>query len=240
MHNNSTEEYDEALIQREMLKLYLDTIFLNYENVADQVLNKAIDFQRETYKKHRFNLITLSKKNIKSEDEDIQNEFERLEAKLSLSGVEAEVFALYELKIMYSYKYFEIQLKQLYKNAFDHFIGNDFYNWDKIKDFYKGENISLSKLKCYNEVDQLRRVNNTLKHSNGRVTKEIKNIKEFKDLEFIKIGHLKNFYERVQEAPKEFTSALASTIYDQLFKNGKSTEVSKEFDIQDSELILPF
>jgi len=239
MHNNDDEGYEEAMSNREMLKLYLDTFFLNYENVADQALDKAIDFQREVYKKHRLNLVSLSKRNIKSEEEDIQTQEDRLYVKTYLYEVEAEVFALYELKIMYAYKYFEIRLKELSKHVFNDLPDKDLYLND-LEKFYKNKNLGFSKIDYYYNVNELRRVNNSLKHSGHFIGQKIRNIPEFTDLTYLQIGPLKKFYERVQNAPKEFVSALASAIYDHLFKNDRYTDISKEFDIQDNALTSPF
>lgn len=240
MNGSEIEDYDEALNQKAMLKYYLDTFFMSYENVADEALEKAIAFQREVYSKHRLNLISLSKRNIKSEEEDVQTEEDKLYVKIYLHEVEAEVFALYELKIMYAYKYFEIRLKELSRNTFIDWPNNKRMTWDKTVKFYESKNIKLEELRNYLEVDQLRSMNNSLKHHDGEIEEEIKNLPEFQGINEIQVGQLKKFCERIQDAPKEFISALASTIYDQLFKNEKSTDVSKEFDIQDGELILPF
>lgn len=240
MNSSEIENYDEALIHREMLKLYLDTFFMSYENVADEALDKAIAFQREVYTKHRLNLISLSKRNIKSEEEDVQTEEDKLYVKMYLHEVEAEVFALYELKIMYAYKYFEIRLKELSRNAFKDWPQRRMFKWPEIVKFYESKNIKLEELRNYLEVDQLRSMNNSLKHHDGEIEEEIKNLPEFKGITHVQVGQLKKFNERIRDTPKEFISALASTIYDQLFKNDKSTDVSKEFDIQDGELILPF
>lgn len=238
MNGNRNDEFDEALIHREHLKMYLDLFSQNYENVADTALDKAIITQREVYKNHRANLISLAAIKPKNENEVIQSEFDHYYAKISLTEVEDEVFALYELKIMYAYKYFEIQLGLIARNAFDHRTAEAFYNWDKIKDFYSGKSIKFSELKYFKEIDQLRRLNNSLKHSGRFVDQKIKNIPEFKDLKYLQIGSLKKFYERVQDAPRDFISALVSVIYDQLFKDDRSTDISKEFDIQDNNLIL--
>lgn len=240
MNSIEIENYDEVLIHREMLKLYLDTFFMSYENVADEALDKAIAFQREVYTKHRLTLISLSKRNIKREEEDIQTEEDKLYVKMYLHEVEAEVFALYELKIMYAYKYFEIRLKELSRNAFMDWPSNKRMTWDKIVKFYKDKKINFSELSVYEDIDQLREMNNSLKHHDGSIENKISYIPEFNGCSAISIGQMKKFYERIYDAPKVFISALASTIYDQLFKNDKSTDVSKEFDIQDGELILPF
>lgn len=90
----------------------------------------------------------------------------------------------------------------------------------------------------YYSVNELSRLNNSLKHSGRFIGEKIRNIPEFNGLAFLQLVQLKKFYERVQNAPKDFISALASAIYDQLFKDNRSTDISKEFDIQDNNLIL--
>lgn len=240
MNGTRNDEFDEALIHREHLKMYLDLFSQNYENVADTALDKAIITQREVYKNHRANLISLAARKPKNENEVIQNEFDQYYAKMSLIEVEAEVFALYELKIMYAYKYLEIQLKRLSQNSFKDWPKRRMFKWPEIVIFYESQNIKLEELRNYAEVDQLRNVNNSLKHHNGEIEEEIMSLPEFIGCEYIQIEHLRKFYDRVKDAPKEFISALASAIYDQLFKDDISMDILRDFDIQDDELILPF
>jgi hypothetical protein len=233
------DEIDEALIHREHLKMYLDLFSEDYENVADAALDKAIISQREVYKKHRENLISLTAKKARNENEAIQNELDQYYAKMSLTEVEDEVFALFELKIIYTYKHLEIQLGLIAQNVFDYEKEGKFSNWDVIKKFYSDGNIKFSELKSIEKIEQLRKVNNTLKHSGRFIGQKIRNIPDFKGLTHLQIEPLKKFYERVQCSPKEFISALASAIYNQLFNDDPSTNISREFDIQCNDLIMP-
>lgn len=154
MNGDRTDEFDEALILREHLKMYLDLFSQNYENVADTALDKAIITQREVYKNHRANLISLAIKSPKNENEVIQNESDQYYAKMSLIEVDAEVFALYELKIMYAYKYFEIQLKELSRVVFGDLSDGELYLND-IEKFYKGKNIVFSNIDYYYNVSSM-------------------------------------------------------------------------------------
>lgn len=128
-----------------------------------------------------------------------------------------ELLALYEVKVIYSYKYFEIRIKELLKTAYEDDSIPSLHNWDNLKKYLKKKGITISDLDRFSDIDELRRVNNTFKHSGSMVSDEIKNISEFSNKDQILYNDIERFYTRVNDSPKEFLELLAIEIYNDLF-----------------------
>lgn len=73
--------------------------------------------------------------------------------------------ALNEMRIIYMFKSVEIGLKSLIKTAYPKSKLKGLHNWDFMDSFFKEKGINLKALEGYKEVDELRRLNNNLKHS---------------------------------------------------------------------------
>ena len=84
-------------------------------------------------------------------------------------------------------------------------------------------------MKDYREVNQLRTVNNSLKHSNDQIDNSLKGIEEFKEIEYANYETLQKFYNRVKESSNSFLSSLSSAIYENLyeFNDEKIEKISK-------------
>ena len=176
---------DRRLIEREWLKIYVDTFSLMYENVVDSSLDEALNIQRESNIRCIKGLIERSRVPASGEEDRISKEQDRFYDELYMSNIKDIAYALYELKIMYAYKYFEIQLKKLSQNSFKDWPQRRMFKWPEILKFYDYKNIRLEELGNYVEVDQLRNVNNSLKHHDGEVEEEIINLPEFKGCEYV-------------------------------------------------------
>jgi len=216
------------------LSTYLDFVSDSFENVVESTLDNAItntiNIQKET------DLKSENKINIVSDDpyENMLNETGAYYASLDKLENKEIVFALYELKIMYLCKHFEIKLKELARESFtDWQTDKEVFKWDDIINFYKSKDINPKLLNNYQSVYDLIRVNNSLKHSGKKIGVKINNISEFKKADRLESEHLKVFYLRVNEAPKEFINELASIINNKLFPFQVS---DYEFDESDIEI----
>lgn len=135
---------------------------------------------------------------------------------LDTYSMEDKLLALSEMNVVYSYKDFEISIKKL----IGHFYGIDtkqLYRWGAITDFLKSKNIKYSELKGYNEVNQLRKVNNLIKHTTKEIDEKIKSISEFSQLNYMRHYELSDFFNRIKEFPYLFLDALSSEIYKDLY-----------------------
>lgn len=222
-------------INKEYLEIYIERFSETYENVVDSALDEALNIQRDNF---RSNILKSKRLAEKEKDSDLYQDFdiEDYYNKLYQSELIKVAFSLYELKIMYAYKYLEISLKQLYANSFNRYDILDSTSSINLLDIYSKKNIKFKKLDNFKATDELRVLNNYIKHSRGNLNQEIKKIIEFKEIEYVQTQHLKAFYERVKDAPKAFIAELSGAVYDELFKDRKSTNVESRFDIPEGGL----
>ena len=83
-----------------------------------------------------------------------------------------------EMKLINLYKSFEIEIKRILELAYPTIDKKIFYRWDVFVSFLKTKKINVKQIESYEEVNQLRIVNNQLKHD-GRISNELKSITEF-------------------------------------------------------------
>lgn len=130
--------------------------------------------------------------------------------------MEEKLLALSEMKIVYLFKDFEINLKKLVGAAYDTDT-KDFYNWEKLSSFLKNKKIDIKKINNYKEIIELRDVNNAIKHSKSLCNEKTKNIPEFKSKRYISHIELYKFYKRIYKAPHLFIDAISVSIYNDLY-----------------------
>lgn len=138
-----------------------------------------------------------------------------------------------EMLIINAFKNIEINIKTLIEIAYPKVNSKDFYKWESLKQFFKNNNIQISKLKGYTEILHIKDVNNTLKH-NGLLNDNIKKIEEFKDETEYNFVNLINFYERVKFNIPIFLNELVCEIKKDLFVFDESRieEISNEYKLK--------
>jgi len=164
------------------------------------------------------NLIKQFNSELSKEIEDHIKAESELQSNLHLDTdyLEDKLLALMEMNIVYAYKEFEINLKRLINMSY-RINTRDLFKWQSIEIFLNSKGIKLSSLKNYNEVNQLRVVNNSVKHSN-KIDNELKKIAEFKSREYIDYSSLFEFYHRVKNHTYIFLEDLSSHIYSNLYE----------------------
>lgn len=217
-------------------RMYIDTFSDGYHNIIDSTIEKSIAELRDSHKENLKSYSDMVRKfgTPESEEEYIRQAEEKYYASMFYTEDLNTAFALYELRIMYSCKYFEIKVHELSRTAFDDWSGNN--HWETVVKGYSKRGILIDELANYKPIDELRRVCNGLKHTGDRVTSKMKDIAEFEGLSYFRVGHLKAFYERVKDAPKAFMDELSSATLKNLFPNRKSTNIESEFGVPDIEL----
>ncbi|SHN11833.1 hypothetical protein [Flavobacterium xinjiangense] len=123
---------------------------------------------------------------------------------------EEELKALSEMKIIYSYKHFETSLKFLLNSSYKDLDKSKLYKWETISDILKIKKIDIRKLDCFNDIDELREVNNAIKHD--AILKSRKIPVEFKDKDHLSYKDILTFYNRVEYAPVAFLKSLHDKI----------------------------
>lgn len=235
-HENDIE------IKREMNKISLDTFVLDKHNILDFPIDKLIENLKldinKLYDEHK-KLIDLSSENPKLYEEldEIAQQtghilhIQEYEYIQDIHYTEDELFVLFEMKIIYSFKHLEINIKNLISASYEDKSVNKQFNWRDLNQYLTLKNIDIKTINGYAEVDQLREVNNSLKHSTEIKNDNIKKITEFKSKEEITYRELEKFYKRIKEKPKEFLSSLSYKIYQDIyeFDNNKILEIAKSY-----------
>ncbi|WP_430974659.1 hypothetical protein [Sunxiuqinia rutila] len=231
----TTEEWAEMAEQAK--KMYIDSFETTYLNVVDPKLEESLVSLREKHKESMLKYSDLVRNIVpaETEEENIQQQENKYYASMFYTEDLKVAFCLYELRIMYEYKYFEIKLNELGRLAFEKW--NESYRWKDTLINFKNQGINLSSLTNFQYLDEYRRVNNALKHSGNVVTKKIKNIKEFSTHKVFHIGQLKPFYERVKDAPSNFISELSTVAYNRLWPDEESNNIDHEFELFDDQEI---
>ncbi|RTL12991.1 MAG: hypothetical protein EKK56_06055 [Flavobacteriaceae bacterium] len=186
--------------RREINKLGLETFFLNLENnhYDYNINNLVIDLENK--------IKTLEEKEIKNHDDEIEIIF-----------LYKELFAISEMKIIYAYKHFEIHLKFLIKASYPDTKESSFFKWESVVDFLKSKNIKLSEISNHKEIEELRNLNNSIKHSRNLINNKTKNIEEFTNKKEIDYKDLLIFYKRIEKASSDFIFSLAKHIEKDLY-----------------------
>lgn len=146
---------------------------------------------------------------------------------------EAKLRLLIELLIIHQYKEFEINLKTLTKAIYpDDFVQyRNFYDFEKL---FKKKGIDFSGLKSYESLNQLREVNNAIKHSQYILCDKVinLNISQFEELQELNQNRKNNlpdrdvgfheldeFYNRVKNSTFDFLNELATKISKSNYQN---------------------
>jgi len=216
-----------GLEMREMNQISLETFSLSKENMfessADIVIEKIIKEELLAQKEYD-KLVEPNRDNKAKHDifEGYKNDND-IELVVQLHKITTEqyfrreeLWALIEMKIIYLYKFFEINVKKLLSNSFSLSTTKDFYRWDSIINFLNTKNIHAKGISVYNEIVQLKDVNNSLKHSDSIEEKLINKIPEFNNNN--SYVELNQFYNRIKVYPEEFINQLISKIYDELYE----------------------
>lgn len=211
---------------------------------------RDLEFFMENLKENNFenaisNSITILNLEIQNEflkfiERQVEDDYDGQGYHLDTSSQEEKLLALNEMNIVYMYKVFEINIKSLI--GFSYGVNlKDLYKWRQIGKFFKSKNIYLSNLIGYQEIDELRRVNNSIKHhSTQYIDQDIRNIKEFSEIEFFKHNYLFEFNERVKYFPYKFLDCLAQEISKNLyeFNNERLHEIADDCKKRDDKTIL--
>ncbi|MEZ8025621.1 hypothetical protein [Vibrio sp. 1F255] len=127
------------------------------------------------------------------------------------------LLSLIEMKIIHLYKTYEILLKELLLCAFPNFDQASLYKWDSVKTLMNEHRIPFGSLNEYAYVDQLRKVNNNIKHSSFVENNVQNTVPSLKGIEKYDHENLEDFYQSVKGQIKPFLNDVASGIQDYLY-----------------------
>lgn len=216
--------------KRALNKLGLETFALDYVNRFDYAASNAIEelkrqltvcFQKDAaYKAHRKNKHQKRPEQLQDVEDPMEVSYpenaDELDNLTDMLYIGEEILAFEEMKVTYAYKQFEIHVKRLMSATYPTVPTKELYKWDILMSFLRSKGIAPKQLDRFTEVDELRRVNNTIKHS-SEIDLEAGRITEFIGKSTFTYVDLAAFYERVKHAPSIFLESLAHAIYKDLY-----------------------
>lgn len=236
--------------RREINQSNLDSFIYNknnmFETSADLVINKLIEEKFSVDEKYKENAQVQEYRSnwfAQFEDEskiDVDLEIEISNYHFDNYCREEELWALMEMKIIYAYKFFEINIKKLLMGSFSLSSTKDFYKWNSLIAFLNSKNIEPKGIIGYSEIFQLREINNSLKHSDSIEERIINKIPEFKEAQVITYKELGLFYNRVKDYPVKFLIELSTSIYDEIYNfnddkiNNMAIEITLRMEKKDA------
>jgi hypothetical protein len=133
--------------------------------------------------------------------------------------LEEQKLSIETMRLVYLYKSFEILLKDIVAEAFPRVNKRDLFQWENIKSFLNNNGIIFGEIKEYQHVNEIRIVNNNIKHSNiiDELTKK-QNIPEFDRKDSFDYTSIASFYSRIKDKPNIFLNDLAEKLIGYLFE----------------------
>ena len=219
--------------ERSLNKMHLDTFVYNlnnsFEAIADKEIERLILEIKESIEKYK----ALNKEITSNLDEKkwMELESEKHYCLEDNEYREEEIWSIIEMKIIYAFKFLEVNIKRLIKISFSQISIKRLYKWELIIEFFKNKNIEICKFKCYSDILQLKKVNNAIKHSSQFSEELKKNIPEFRNRNEIKYSELNDFYNRIKLSPTTFIHDLTYAVYDELyeFDENKIENIASKF-----------
>ena len=207
---NEPSESDDIFIERNMNQNGLISFV---ENLKGNSFSEVVFEQTESLQKK---LNKRIEDYIKNQGESYIDDAYYLH--LDTEFLEDKLSALSEMNIVYAYKNFEINFKKLISVAYGISI-KEFYKWESIINFLKSKGIKPSELEGFQQVNDLRKLNNHIKHSTSRkIDNKIKSIAEFSKEEYLEHNSLSLFYKRIKNVPYTFLDNISTEIYKNLYE----------------------
>ncbi|MFW6047264.1 MAG: hypothetical protein ACOCP4_05720 [Candidatus Woesearchaeota archaeon] len=251
-----TFDYNKYEADRFSAKMYLETFAFDLNNSFEPSANKEIEkrnqkinelnrkIEKRNQEIEKLNNNYSQETKRKTEQKIIQIENWISNYYIDIEYMYDEVWALIEMKIIYAFKFLEINIKKLVSPIFSEAKTKDFYKWDKLNSFLQGKNIRPYELEGYQEVTQLKNINNSLKHSDQFNERIKKQIPEFKDKNNITSSDLNSFYLRIKDFPRIYLNELAYAILKELYEfdeqkiNKIADNIAYRMDKNDAKLLI--
>ncbi|MDC7996375.1 hypothetical protein [Altibacter sp. HG106] len=221
-------EKDQIRFNKQSKQHALETFSFEFNNKFDRPIDKLIksliEERNQISEKYQYHSKIQKEK---SEDfwelqdrlnmTDLDLETILMDHLQDLIYLEDEIIAICETKIIYGFKHFEISLKKLLRIAFGEDDQIKKFKWHELIYFFKQKNIEISKLKGFDEINQMRIMNNVLKHSDEKIDVDIRNFPEFINKNSLHFPQLIEFYKRVRKSPEIFLTSLSNEIQKYLY-----------------------
>jgi hypothetical protein len=128
-----------------------------------------------------------------------------------------EIEALAQSKILLLFRHIELATKKCIETAYPNLISNGLYRHDTLISFFSTKNINFKKIDQYRLYNELRLVNNNIKHGN-EINSQVDKIEEFKNKTTFRIFPLIEFYNRIEKPSLQFLKNIGETIVMDLYE----------------------
>ena len=219
--------FSELSFKRHSTSYDIKTFHLNRESSFDKAIDgiiKKIEGEIDQIEKEYYGIIDLENSNPKAYAELLENTAcydttladSQRDLFFDIMYNKDQLVSFCEMKVVNAFKSLEINIKLLLSIAFEPKSMDDFYKWENIKQYLKERNIDITKFTSYQNVFDLKTVNNKIKHSLQYET-ALQQIPEFKDNNEFTYKKIDQFYNRVCKSPIEFIKELAVAVYNELY-----------------------
>lgn len=142
---------------------------------------------------------------------------------------EDSLLSLSEMRIIFLFKSIESAIKEMTVIAYPKTNKRDFFRWELVASHLKINGVEIKNITGYEEVNQLRIVNNNIKHSQ-ELNEETRKIHYWKDEEEFTFKNLERFYDNNKIPIMSFMEALGEAIIRSTYElsDEKLEEMSKE------------
>lgn len=124
--------------------------------------------------------------------------------------------SLLEMKIIHLFKSVELNIKSINEEAYATRNTTAFHKWENIKAFFINRGIKLHEIVGYMEYQELRKLNNCIKHS-SRASADVQRIIEFKEEYTIGYKKMQIFVNRIKPKVQSFVQELKNEVKKDLF-----------------------
>jgi len=149
-----------------------------------------------------------------------------------LQILEEQQLSIVSMKLVYLYKNFEILLKDIISESFPNVNKRDLFQWENVKSFLNSVGIKCGEIKEFQRVNEIRIVNNNIKHSNeiDEITKR-QDIPKFGRNDYFDFKSLNSFYLRIKDKPNDFLKDLSEKLigYLYIYDDERINNIASEF-----------
>jgi len=150
-------------------------------------------------------------------EDDFQILEELGDCSMNIGWLLENLCAISEMKIVNLYKSLEIDTKHILSQIYENTDTKQFFRWNSLIGFLRTNDIEPKKLTGYQETNQLRLVNNQIKHG-GKLKDDIKKITEFTSVETFTFESLDKFLIRIEQPVNDYFTSLSKKVYDDKYK----------------------
>lgn len=214
--------------RRDMNKLGLDTFPFDFENnleyEADETIRRIAQENKESIENakgldhiRKTDKVRWEELQDRASQSDINLDHQIHEHYYHNNLREGVQYAFAEVKVIYAFKQLEIAVNQLLKAAYPSEIKKNLNRFEDLHSFCMTKGIFTTEIEGYQEIVQLQKLSNTLKHS-GAIQDRLSSIPEFRGKDEIRFADLEIFYKRIKDCPKLFLTKLCARIYEDLYE----------------------